>query len=1049
MPITGFRWNTGHGCDIHILRNNQLSQRLDEFLVIREEFPAQLDPDGNSKQEFKTIRDINAGNSPPPEYFRALFIPSWQPRAVQNGSFLEHNGISVDLVTGQVKAVNVAGSLITSFFIQLILEAKPGQGLNLPPGSQPPTIAVHVHNNITKAWVTPATLTARPDVVKGISDLELKIASAKAIQKIVWRSDDTFQRNMKDFLLNANDPFDSAANFNQGVTFGFPPTRILNNRRHFPNNEVFKDPLHFEVTYVGEADPVRMTIPTHLPHLMQTGQTLADDAGNNVFEISRVVNKRQYRASVYAAFNDGTIGDLTINHGLTWDRGPGVNVNDITFDSDGAFEVAPSAVGKTLPIKATLPASFGPAPVEATGNVRVLQSWLNANPTAERLAGSPTNLPLETIPNVLFVSEGFTNKPQFQTAVLSLYDKLRNGPKTTPWNHLFQNRMNAWMLFEESRETAVTLQYENVRFDGLRLEDGTQADVVLPLRDLMQSGAKKVSDNAGLNIATLVFQVGLPLPADANAAIGTKTNEWKQLIDPNFGENVNSNDLTFSNDEFDYWKKLSNRTLIDERDTAWGLRCGEKPKVVPDAGSNIISFNEDGRLQRCNLDLFLSKVKDSASNALIGERLWGRDRQGKFGRDYGLVVFLVGGARTIGTRLSEPHFPQGSVNTGIGVGLVDNYLPLSSVDRHLDQSFPFVLWKRSANVPAIEMDPFPVLPDISIGASATVAHELSHSFNIDDEYSDFGRGPITPQIKFDRVYNLQPRSELFAGGAWLGDKVKWRWPRIKKAGVLEVVATQGPPISVTLRAGDLDQFEVNETVRLRKRDLLATPLLDLSSPPLKILDKNNNSRIITLELVDASTVINAADFGPTSLLYTPVKAPGTGANNPDGDVFAEVLSPMLRRRIKDSGPQTAEPCQDPEKGQDDQNPVNLPSDLGRPSEATRRRIVALFAGGKGFACDVFHASGECIMRKETFLETDRSTGISQRRTYQFCHVCRYALVDQIDPKQHLHIDKEYDGEYPLKDKGVALWIKLLIIGGLLGIVGYVVYERTKKPDQPS
>jgi hypothetical protein len=89
------------------------------------------------------------------------------------------------------------------------------------------------------------------------------------------------------------------------------------------------------------------------------------------------------------------------------------------------------------------------------------------------------------------------------------------------------------------------------------------------------------------------------------------------------------------------------------------------------------------------------------------------------------------------------------------------------------------------------------------------------------------------------------------------------------------------------------------------------------------------------------------------------------------------------------------------------------------------------------------------MRKETFLETDRSTGISQRRTYQFCHVCRYALVDQIDPKQHLHIDKEYDGEYPLKDKGVALWIKLLILGGLLGIVGYVVYEVTKKPDQPS
>lgn len=1047
MPITGFRWTTGHGCDIHILRNNQLSRRLDDTLILSEEFPAQLDPDGNAKVELKTIKDINAGLSPPPEYFRALFLPSWQPRAVQNGPLLEHNGISVNIVTGEVKAQNQGGSLITSFFIQAILELKPGNPL--PPNLQPPTITIHVHDDITKAWVTPATLTARPDVVKGISNLELKIASAKAIQKIVWRSDDTFQQDMKAFLLNPNDPFDGAANFNQGITFIFPPAALFDNRRLFPVNEVFKDPLHFEVTYVGEADPVRMTIPTHLPHLMQTGQTLADDAGNNVFEISRVEKRAQYKASVYAAFNDGTIGDLTNDHALAWDRGPGVNVDDITFDGDGAFVVAPSAVGKTLAIKARLPANLSrPGVTEATGNVRVLQSWLNANPTAERLAGSPTNLPIETIPNVLFVAEGFTSKPDFRSAVLSLYDKLRNGPKTTPWNHLFQNRMNAWMLFEESRETAVTLQYENVRFDGLRLADGTQGDVVLPLRDLMQFGTKKVTDNRGLSVTTLIFQVGLPLPADANAAIGPTTTKWQQLFDPNIGQNVNNNDLTFSADEFEYWKKLSNRTLIEERDTAWGLRCGEKPKVVPDLGSNLISFNEDGRLIRSNLDLFLSRVQDSASGALIGERLWGRDRDGKFGRDYGLVVFLVGGGRTIGTRLSEPHFPQKSINTGIGVGLVDNYAPLSSVDRHLDQSYPFVLWTRSANVPAIEIAPFPVPADVSIGASATVAHELSHSFNLDDEYSVINRGAITPQVKFDRVYNLQPRSELFAAGAWLGDNIKWRWPRIKKAGVLEVVATQGPPVSVTLRAGDVAQFEVNETVRLRKRDILATPRLDLASPPLKILTKDDATRIITLELVDATTVINAADFGPTSLLYVPVKAPGTGPNNPDGDVFAEVLSPMLRRRIRDSGPQTPEPCQDLEDGEKQQDPVNLPSDLARPSEATRRRIVGLFAGGKEFACDVFHASGECVMRKETFLETNRSTGLSERRTYQFCHVCRYALVDQIDPKQHLQIDKQYDGEYPQKDKGISLFWKLLILGVLAGIIGYVVYEATKEPDKP-
>ena len=52
--------------------------------------------------------------------------------------------------------------------------------------------------------------------------------------------------------------------------------------------------------------------------------------------------------------------------------------------------------------------------------------------------------------------------------------------------------------------------------------------------------------------------------------------------------------------------------------------------------------------------------------------------------------------------------------------------------------------------------------------------------------------------------------------------------------------------------------------------------------------------------------------------------------------------------------------------------------------------------GRGFDCGVYHPTGACIMG---VLEL-RDTGSS----FQFCWVCRYAMVDFIDPALHGVID---------------------------------------------
>jgi hypothetical protein len=1049
MPITGFNWGTNQGYDVHILRNNELSKRLDEQIFVTEEIANLVDPDGNNKIELKSARDLISRNVPVPQEFGGVFfIPSWEQQATKNNPIFEFNGISVNVVTGQITARPQAAPRITSFVLTAVLQIQSGGG-NPTPFTATPRIMVHVHDQITQAWITPSSLTARPDVVRGVSNLELKLVSSKPVEKIVWGSDDTFSRNIDQFLLNAINPF-NIQNFPSGQTFFLPAQALFDNRRHFPNNQIFKDPIQLEIKYLNQADPVRMTIPTHLSHLLKTGQTLNDGAGNDLFEVVRVEKPTQYRASVYVTFDDGTMGDITNNHGLTWDRGAGVNANDIAFDSEGAFEVSTTAVGKTLAIKAILPPSLArPGLNDVLGQVVVRDSWLNANPIAQPLAGSPLQLPTDQVPNVLFIAEGFDNRADFERMALSVYGKLRNETKTAPWDQLFTNSMKAWMIFERSEQTGASIQYESVTFEDATLENGSQADVALPLFDLIKQGASLIAPEGGLTVEGLVLRVGFPLPADAGASKNAKLGEWRQLYGPAFG----TGDTAFSDDVFNFWsRRLAARRLLEERDTLWGLRCGEKPKLEPLIQSNIIYFNDQSRLQRANMDLFLSKIRaNTATGEAIGEKCWSRDERGRFGKDYGLVIFLVGGLRSIGARFSETFFPAGNVNTGIGVGLVDDHLPLNFLGDRFNLNFPFFRWEHPSGAPQFQIVPFNVPEQIPIAAFSIVAHELCHSFNLDDEYARVGKLNIPDRTRVNSIYNLQLHNDLLDGSQLSGEKIKWRWPRMRKAGVLESVQAAGSEITVGLSAGHTSQFNVGEEVRMRQRDILATPLDSLSSPELKVKSKNETGNTLVLEPL-SSTPFTWTVFGRGSLLFTPVKAPAEERNNPTGDKYAEVLSPLMRRQINQSHkPQTKNfPCTQ-EDTNDQQDPVNLPSDLDRPDN--HRNIIGLFSGGKEFSCGIYHPSGECIMRKTVKEIRERVPGLGltrfrEREVFKLCHVCRYSLVDQIDPRRHDSIDKAYDEIYPSKESPTkAILIKIAIALVIAAALGFGIYKYFKKDDE--
>ena len=82
-----------------------------------------------------------------------------------------------------------------------------------------------------------------------------------------------------------------------------------------------------------------------------------------------------------------------------------------------------------------------------------------------------------------------------------------------------------------------------------------------------------------------------------------------------------------------------------------------------------------------------------------------------------------------------------------------------------------------------------------------------------------------------------------------------------------------------------------------------------------------------------------------------------------------------------------------------QHPRNLPL-LPTQKPSYQPLIIGLYDGGALFHCNVFHPGGICMMRNRHVREHQR-----------FCHVCRYVLVDVIDPAKHGDLDAVYFKEY--------------------------------------
>ena len=157
-------------------------------------------------------------------------------------------------------------------------------------------------------------------------------------------------------------------------------------------------------------------------------------------------------------------------------------------------------------------------------------------------------------------------------------------------------------------------------------------------------------------------------------------------------------------------------------------------------------------------------------------------------------------------------------------------------------------------------------------------------------------------------------------------------------------------------------------------------------------------------LVSGALGTDPANFAEGSVLYIPVPDPAAA-----GTYFG-LVAPKIAKFINDNHRALSKwPCDPADQlgvdaaGEPLGSKTQVPEFDGYDGFWSHRndaRTIGLYSGGVRQGCGVFHPAGQCLMRNANL------------STNEFCHVCRFILVETINPDMHWWIDQDYDPIYP-------------------------------------
>lgn len=721
------------------------------------------------------------------------------------------------------------------------------------------------------------------------------------------------------------------------------------------------------------------------------------------------------RFSVLALFDDGVIGDITnwspfekpgVATDHTYVHADKVDNPALIWSSDGP----PIAVDPETGVL-TASADAGQSPVTvrfgavapATAIAVCARPWTTMVPLDH--LGGPGVKSVNFVPNILFLPDGYTEAEQgkYENLVRLIVRRLEYRSRTRPFAALI-GRMNYWRGWVASPEAGISVLNEVDRSGGegavIHADGVPQPSQSLP--------------TARWEIADLVNAVGLPtLVTDPlSSPIDPKITEWQGL----YGTFVTKTLVSRGPDRpgqlplFDQWLALNDRVLVDERDTAFHMAFGDRPALAGDNVDHAISLNPR-RLTDDDFNTFLDALR-GPKNQDLG-RLW------TTGKDRDLVVMVCRSSHVGG--VASPR----QVQVGPGIpALLGKTIGVSLADRRFHQL------QLSTTGGGYELKPDDIPSDVFYSVWLTTAHELGHAFTLGDEYGGDATAPSTSEIIESATEpNVQDRDSITSGGKLDVNRIKWaNWQRIAKAGVVLAIATPpgtppGPtlgPLTVTLDDVKRSSLKSGDIVRLRRRPLATA---GAPSPRWRVdsVAVDRGQVVIVPQFAGPTEAIDPKTFPTGSILMAPVRAP-----DPAGGIGGEktLADPEVLNRVATTGnPLNAQP----QAGEAPPPPPNdapgrpTPNrDLPVPTAATNfpartapqpprfsSWTIGLYENGGEHNVGFYRPTGICLM--STNSRIDRSG--NSLNLYDFCLVCRYAFIDNVDPTLHGQVEQDFIERY--------------------------------------
>lgn len=776
--------------------------------------------------------------------------------------------------------------------------------------------------------------------------------------------------------------------------------------------------------------------------------------------LSLYVGGGKQRFTVLGEFDDGTFGDITDRNStvavnsrnqLAFKRVPAAT-NNVTVDpSTGELEAVTANTQQEIRVEILLDATTPGLPDEQQSGAIVNTKPALGSPrkiTRVRPIGPP-NFTEKT--NILFLPDGFQigERDLFNKLLDKIVNQLQTGTATFPYKAL-KGSMNYWRLedadFFASVDQGVSLLAE-LDTVGRRISSGK----------LVPFPVKPPSTASSWGLEHLVFVLGLPVPSDTRTLTQLKTL-YDNIVDSKIKTKV-----------FNEWRALGDRKLINERDTAFGIALNNHPRADLDA-DRLATFH-DRRTTGSQFKAFVASLKDGTT--VVGDS-WttGKDkgliclvtRSGRTGgtRSDDVFCFTLGentedklqpatggrrGIDLIPLKLTDARGNVIDLSPGVvatlahecahAFGLKDEYggglqlppaarielissgnvQPAGEIRHGLSTAIEqdLIRWKlpRIKAAGVLSATPAPSGGNFVITLVTARAGDFKKDDIVRLRKRDFltdqnlNSGPFrVHEIQFDSTISINPfvGTTLAPGEFPAGSKLI-----ATNTGNIAVTATEPQPsalggsiLDVELRAGHGAGVNTGNVVVLRKNAF--SERFKVAADPQVVGvpggDPWRGMVTITITPIGGAT---ASGFVAGDVLIATVPA----SLSPLGDDLP-LIAPTILRHIGDkAGPLNAprgsptRACVAASSPISLMTPGNLPSRLPKGRPANKANIVGLYEGGAGYDCGIFHPAGQCIMR----------TNIKSR-TARFCHVCRYLIIDRVDPIRHKELDAIYQGEYP-------------------------------------